>query len=172
VHLSVTDITLNMQCKDLCTFAAPPIQYFWADSQGALITNSSGSFVVRVSIPQTRHGKSHQSSILLTDFLYRHHIIHPLHNEALHRNTYIAAMAKLSHSKAAPDNIIFRLLQLLIMMSLCSIAPPLWSYQKPVSKIWTGKPTWSMQTICMCLKPLYQLANIRDTDIRQHPYQR
>ncbi len=40
--------------------------------------------------------------------------------EILYRSTYIAAMSKLSHSKAAPDYIIFSLLQPLVMMSLCS----------------------------------------------------
>ncbi len=41
------------------TFVAPPIQYFWADSQGVLMMNSwvFGSYVVTVSIPRTWHRK-------------------------------------------------------------------------------------------------------------------
>lgn len=39
----------------ILTLAAPPIQYFWADSQGVLMTNSPvfESYVVTVSIPRT-----------------------------------------------------------------------------------------------------------------------
>lgn len=104
------------------TFAAPPIQYFWADSQGLLITNSPvfESYVVTVSIPRTwpmkEPMKTKQQGEWRTSS-YRPGGPKPNDQTTF---TYITSMPQFCHCKATFDHIILTVSQPLVMMTLGS----------------------------------------------------